>query len=448
MKRKVAVIGAGWAGLAAAVRLVEGGVQVDLFEASRTAGGRARNVVMRGVAVDNGQHVLLGAYRRCLDLMRTVGVDERAWLRLPLRLDAPGRFKLQAARWLPSPWHLAAGLLFARGFSARDKWALAHFMRGLADPATAPAAGTTVSQWIAALPLRVRERMLEPLCVSALNTPPAEADAVVFATVLRDILSGSARDSDLLLPAGDLGSLLPEPALRYLGQRDAQLLLGISVDRLHPQGGGWLLDRNDDAPEQERTAYAAVVLATPPWRTLDLLASVGDARLDTARRQLAQLRYEPITTVYLRFTTQVPLLAPMTALVEDVERLEYGQFAFDRSRLGGPQGWIAVVISAARATLNVDPTALVTGCVRQLEHAVRAPLTLVDSRLICEKRATWLCVPNLQRPANQTPVDGLWLAGDYTQGPYPATLEQAVMSGEAAAAAVLASGINAPRYSR
>ncbi|CAN5450190.1 hydroxysqualene dehydroxylase HpnE [soil metagenome] len=448
MKRKVAVIGAGWAGLAAAVRLVEGGVHVDLFEASRTAGGRARTVVMRGVALDNGQHVLLGAYRRCLDLMRTVGVDEHAWLRLPLSLDAPGRFKLQTSRWLPSPWHLAAGLLFARGFSARDKWALARFMRTLDTPELGPASGTTVAQWTASLPLRVRERMLDPLCISALNTPPDEADAVVFATVLRDSLTGDARRSDLLLPAGDLGSLLPEPAVRYLAAHDSQVLLGTSIDRLQASSGAWLLDRNDLEHEEARTPYSAVVLATPPWRTHDLLASVGDARLEPTLRQLSQLRFEPITTVYLRFTARVSLDAPMTALVVDTERLEHGQFAFDRSRLGGPDGWIAVVISAARETLNVDPTALVTGCVRQLEHALRTSLTLVDSRVICEKRATWLCVPDLTRPANRMPVEGLWLAGDYTDGPYPATLEQAVMSGEAAAAGLLAGGINAPRYSR
>ncbi len=441
MNPRVAVIGAGWAGLAAAVRLAERGIAVDLFEAARTPGGRARSVLSRGVALDNGQHVLLGAYRRCLDLMRTVGVDPRACLRLPLRLESSRGLRFAANRWLPAPWHLASALITARGLSVPDRWALARFMRLLPRLGDAALDGLTVTAWTASLPPRVRDRVIEPICISALNTPVEEADARVFARVLRDSLAGAARDSDLLIPARDLGALLPEPALAWLAQRGAQLSLGRSVERLALREGSWHLD--DDA-----AAYAAVVIAASPWRARDLLESVGDARLQPARDAIDALRYEPITTVYLHFTRRPRLPAPMTALAPDPARHEYGQFAFDRDALGGPPGWTAVVASAARALAGTDPIALVNGCVRQLEQVHGAPLTLVDSRVITEKRATWLCTPGLVRPPVHLPVDGLWLAGDYVDGPYPATLEQAVMSGEAAALGLAESGIQAPRHAR
>jgi predicted NAD/FAD-binding protein len=114
---KVAVIGAGYAGLAAAVELAARGAPVTVFEAARELGGRARRVDYRGMALDNGQHILLGAYRETLRLMRLTGADPTALLlRLPLQLVIPGRFSLQAAP-LPAPLHLAFGLLTAHGLT-------------------------------------------------------------------------------------------------------------------------------------------------------------------------------------------------------------------------------------------------------------------------------------------------------------------------------------------
>ena len=121
MKRKTAIIGGGWAGLAAAVELVSAGVDVTLFEAAKQLGGRARRVEINGQALDNGQHILLGAYRDCLRLMRLVGADpERCFKRLPLAIEHPALgFRLRLPR-LPAPLHLAAGLLGARLLAALD----------------------------------------------------------------------------------------------------------------------------------------------------------------------------------------------------------------------------------------------------------------------------------------------------------------------------------------
>src|SRR3954468_24260827 len=109
MPHRVAVVGAGYAGLAAAVALTRAGAAVSVFETNRTPGGRARRVEYRGTLLDNGQHLLLGAYRETLALIRGAGAPERALLRLPLPLVFPGRFRLRAPR-LPAPLHLAAAL--------------------------------------------------------------------------------------------------------------------------------------------------------------------------------------------------------------------------------------------------------------------------------------------------------------------------------------------------
>ena len=107
---RVAVVGAGWAGLAAAATLAERGHPVTVFEASRSLGGRARRVTIDGVDLDNGQHILIGAYAEALRLMRLVGADpERLLVRLPLELRYASGFHLRAPP-LPAPLHLLAGL--------------------------------------------------------------------------------------------------------------------------------------------------------------------------------------------------------------------------------------------------------------------------------------------------------------------------------------------------
>ena len=122
MSRHVAVIGAGYAGLAAAVALVDAGCAVTIFEANRVAGGRARRVEYRDTLLDNGQHLLLGAYRDTLDLMRKVGVPERAMHRFPLTLTIPGRLELRAPQ-LPAPLHLGWALMTAKGLTWKDRLA-------------------------------------------------------------------------------------------------------------------------------------------------------------------------------------------------------------------------------------------------------------------------------------------------------------------------------------
>jgi len=212
----VAVIGAGYAGLACAVELARAGVHVTVFERSHTLGGRARVVHKdHHWRVDNGQHILIGAYGELTRLMRLTGCSPKQLAHLPLTLHVPDRLQLKAAS-LPAPFHLAVGLLRARGLSWADRLAMLRLMRWLKKRSFRVPADMTVTGLLQATrqtPPLV-QLVWEPLCVAALNTPAAEADAQVFANVLRDSLAAGAAASELLLPRVDLSELFPVPAAR------------------------------------------------------------------------------------------------------------------------------------------------------------------------------------------------------------------------------------------
>ncbi len=424
---RVAVVGAGWAGLAAAVELARTGHDVDMFEAARHAGGRARRVLMDGRELDNGQHILLGAYRETLRLIGLVGGDVATLLmRLPLELVYPGNFTLRASRKLPAPLHLLAGLLGAAGLTAADKLSAVRFMTALALRRFRIAPDISVSALLDrhAQPARVRKYLWEPLCIAALNTGAQEASAQVFATVLADSFMRSRSDSDLLIPQVDLGALFPDLAMAYLREKGARLCLGASVARLGGGGSGIALETVAEARE-----YRTVVCAIPPGRA-DAIIDWGTHDAADVRRQLAAFEYEPIVTCYLHYPPGVSLARPMIGLEGPI-----GQWAFDRGALGGTAGLVAVVVSAAGQLRGLEARALagaIDSELRQLMPGLPEP----DSHaVINEKRATFRCSPGLARPAVATPLPGLFLAGDHLTSGYPATLEGAIRSGVQAAGA-------------
>ncbi|MBE0622825.1 MAG: NAD(P)-binding protein, partial [Burkholderiales bacterium] len=198
----VAVIGAGWAGMAAAVALAEAKTRVTVFEAARHLGGRARSVDIEGMALDNGQHILIGAYRETLRLMRAVGADpERLLLRQPLTIEYPGKFSLRAPR-LPAPLHLLAGLLAASGLTWSERVAAVRFMTAMRRNAYRIHADMPVAELLARHDQSgaLSRYLWEPLCISALNTPPAAASAQIFLNLFRDALDGARTNSDFLIP--------------------------------------------------------------------------------------------------------------------------------------------------------------------------------------------------------------------------------------------------------
>jgi squalene-associated FAD-dependent desaturase len=415
---RVAVVGGGWAGLAAAVRAVEAGHTVTLLEMAPHWGGRARAASHAGLALDNGQHILIGAYTHTLALMRRVGADpDRLLDRRPLVLRYPDGSGLQLPRGPALP-AFVRGVLGARGWTWRERFALlAAAARWRASRFQAPQQ-QTVADLTRGLPARLRQDLIDPLCVAALNTPADQASAQVFLRVLHDALFAGPGAADLLLPRAPLSALLPDPALLWLQRAGARVETTRRVMAVEADAGGWSVDG---------TPYDAVVLACSATEAGRLTAAVAPAWA----AQASAFDYEPIVTVWLR-SAGSRLDQPLTALRAGADAP--AQFAFDLGALDGPAGMFAFVVSGARRWLDKAGLAGTAAAVlRQAETALRwqTPPQLLHQA--AEKRATFVCAPGLVRPPASI-APSLAAAGDYIAGPYPATLEGAVRAGEAAVA--------------
>ena len=407
------IVGAGWAGLSAAVAAIQQGWQVTLYEAVAQPGGRARALsqTFAGLPLDNGQHILIGAYQQTLQLMRTVGVEpEQVLQRLPLDLrDAQDR-GLHLPDW-PAPLNVLAGICTARGWTWHDKtqllkacwqWQRMHFDCD---------ADWTVQQLNhhAALSDRVITQLIEPLCLSALNTPMHQASARVFLRVLHDALLTGPGSSDLLMPRVDLGAVLPNACMSWLTARGAHIHLG---QRRDAHDIATHLNAHD--------ALHPVLIACPSWEAARLAADHRPAWAQQAQ----DLATEAIATVYLHCTDPAfeGLPRPMMALTCNAQAP--AQFVFDRGALNGQKGLLAAVVSASQGTREE-----IAQQVRQQVAEQFGVSSLAVIQTVVEKRATLACTPGLRRPeAFITP--GLWACGDYVDGPYPSTLEGAVRSGQ------------------
>ena len=412
---KLAVVGAGWAGLACAVHAARAGHAVVVFEAARTLGGRARRVDGDGgLALDNGQHILIGAYSATLALMCELGVNPAAaMLRMPLQLRFADGGGL-AMPSLPAPLDLLAGILGARGWTWEDKVSLLRTALAWRAAGFRCAPQMSVADLCARLTPRVMKELVEPLCVSALNTPVERSSGEVFLRVLNDALFAERGGADLLLPRVDLGRLLPDAAAAWLAQHGAELRLGRRVQAVQRQAGGWSVDGEP---------FDQVVLAGPPWEAARLVREAGIDAADWAATAEA-LHYEAIATVYTQGAKR-RLAAPMVALRSGPGTP--AQFVFDRAQLGGPEGLLAFVVSAN----DTDREALQSQVLAQAAVQLQEPGLRVLQTVV-EKRATFACTPGLIRPPMRI-APGLLACGDYVEGPYPATLEGAVRSGAGAA---------------
>ena len=419
---RIAVIGGGYAGMAAAVELASAGLSVDVYETSRTLGGRARAVPLGGETLDNGQHILVGAYTETLRLMKAVGADPAKLLkRIPLRLEFPGEFLLAAPR-LPAPLHLAFALLTARGISWREKLAAIRLMQGLQRSGFRVQPDISVADWLAAHPTashqhQLRRVLWEPLCIAALNTPVADASAQVLANVLRDSLASNRAASDFLLPQVDLSNLFPEPAARFVEAHGGRIHRQHRVAELRYENNRWQLE---DAPP-----YDKVILAVAPYHLGALIPELAPS--------VEHFAWEPIVTTYLSYAKYIRLPQAMLGISDG-----YAQWLFDRGVLCGQHGMIAAVISARGRHLDIPLAELERHIHAEIARLIPGLPPPLKIQTITEKRATFSCIPNLQRPAMRTQLPGLFLAGDYVAGDYPATIEGAVRSGVAAAAATAA----------
>ena len=431
---RTVIVGGGWSGLAAAVELSRHGHPVTLVDAADQLGGRARRVEHARYSGDNGQHLLIGAYREILTLLARIGIPEsevfeRRRLELRVRsLSTPG-LTLRLPR-LPAPLQLVMALLRADGVSGADKRRALRICLAALRPypeVNDRPLGETLER------LGQSERLIgllwEPLCLATLNTPLAEASTAMFLHVLRESFSRRRADSDLLIARTDLGALFPDPARAFIERHGGEILLGRRVttlkivdDRISA------LTLNDGSEISARD----VIVALPAPAMARLLAP-HEALTPIATR-LEQIRHEPITTVFLHYPSHVRLDFPLYGLHDTL-----GHWVFDRGA-DGQHGLMSVVISGGGRHMEMDNETLARGVAAELAQLFRDWPSALEHWVIREKRATFVCAPgiNALRPDHSTPVTGCWLAGDATATGLPATLEGAVRSGLAGARQILA----------
>ena len=447
MREPVAIIGGGWAGCAAAVTLAQSGVPVLLFETAPVLGGRARRVLRSGLPLDNGQHLLLGAYEHTCALMEIVhgAAGARAtFTRSPLSIVPLSPLQANALTLIrggaEGQLGLLTGLLGARGLTWRERIANIAWMRKLKRTGFVRAPYETVAQMLGPLPRRVALGLWEPLCLAALNTPIANASAQVFANVLRATFAGRADASDFLLPATDLSAMFPDAAADFVEGRGGVVRTSAPARVVRAAHGSTTVLTGTTLHSAR-----AVIVAVGPHQVPGAFAPEAMAALPALHaliEPLATLDYEPIYTVWLGYgeALALPRLisrlddAPGHWVVDRPDVLAHAQLDPDRPPL---RQMLAVILSAHGPHEAMEHGMLALDIDNQLRRLQPDRPPCVWFQVIAERRATYACTPGRARPADSRLVPGVYLAGDYMNAEYPATLEAAVRSGIAAAHAVI-----------
>jgi len=423
----VAVIGAGWAGLAAALTLKDLGAYVTVFEAAPIAGGRARGVddIHMG-RIDNGQHLMLGAYTETLKIIESLHSDStlaQLLVRESLHLEsADGSFKLHAPA-LPTPFNTLVALMSAKGLGLTDRLQAFRLMVSCRLAGWHAQENETVHALLVRhhQTERLCNRLWTPLCLAALNTPIDKSCAQLFLNVLRDSLAGQRQASDLLIPRVDLTQLWPAAAADCVTMRVRHIVRTVRAD--------------DDYVEVDGERFDACIVATPPYAAVRMLFNHSPlTQYESALLRILQaFEYRAIATLALELESPWRLPHNMMMLDEDARRGHVGQWVFNRVN---QDKQLTVVISDAADFLKHDRPTFVEAIATQIrEQIARHPEShepmpsVMHQRLIVEKRATFDAVPGLKRPANQSPWPRIALAGDWTDTGYPAVLESAVRSG-------------------
>ncbi len=454
--KHVAVIGAGWAGLAAAHELSKRNCQITLLEQSPLLGGRARSATFKpdnplpgdeALQVDNGQHLLMGAYSETLNLLHALAPSDplltKRFDRFPVFLQHSQGFSMQANNW-PAPLHLARAWFMAKGLHFKDRWALVYLLGYLKMRSwLVNEPDISVSQLLKTCfqPKHLVSILWRPLCLSALNTPPDQASAKVFAAVMRDTLGAAQSASDFLVANVSLGEVIPDAIEQHLLKTantfSHQIHKSFSVSNLQKTTLAATEQWQIQARGKAAIVCDAVVLATPWAITCELLNTAG-----IATPVADQIDSLPIVTVYLYWRRagpnqkQRPLMladqASSSSTVSSLEPDAFGQWLFDLGPTPGGGRLASVVISGPGAHEQLDRQDLAQSVNQQVAREVG--WILADSVwAITEKRATFACTVGLKRPAAVCSEPSIQLCGDIYQSEYPATLETAIRSGLAAA---------------
>jgi squalene-associated FAD-dependent desaturase len=437
------VVGAGFAGLSAAVRLTREGARVLVLEARGRLGGRATAFADRetGEVVDNGQHVLLGCYRDTWAFLHDIGAEGNVRIQPQLAVtmvDLEGRKTRLDCSGMPAPLHLLAGLFDWPALSWSDRWGalgMASAIRAARREAEgdhrrhAASPGETVEAFLVrnGQTPRMREMLWDPLALAALNQQPSAAAAPPFARVLGEMFGGDPRGAAIALPTRPLDAMYAAPARDYLEAREGQVRTGAPAKIRIEHGRIASVSAGADS------WTIPVVICAVPWFSLSDVFE-GDVEplaqlMDTARRTAPS----PIVTVNLWFDRPV-LDEPFIGLPGRTM-----QWVFDKRLVVGDKASHLTLVSSGAADIvsrtNAD---LIQLALQELTSSIPAATEarVVNATVVREPRATFSLAPGQPpRPSTATAVSGLFLAGDWVDTGLPATIEGAVRSGHWAAQA-------------
>jgi squalene-associated FAD-dependent desaturase len=441
----VVVVGAGFAGLSAAVRLTRRGLRVLVLEARSRLGGRATAFAdsVTGELVDNGQHVLLGCYRETFAFLDAIGATDNVRLQPQLRvtmIDRAGHRSRLACPPLPAPWQLLAGLFEWEALSWTDRMAalrmVAPLKLGLRQARgdrslIAASPGETVESWLVrhGQTETLREMLWRPLALAALNQPADRATAPCFARVLAEMFGPDPGAASIALPTKPLHLMYAEPARAFIERQGGEVRTGaVATVRVSP-GGVQAVEAGG-----ARWTPRAVVSAVPWFACADLFDSHPEP-LGSIVERAGGMASSPIATVNLWFDRQV-LDEPFVGLPGRTM-----QWVFDKRTLfDASASHLSLVSSGADALLgrsNEQLVAIAHGELLDALPIVRSA-RVVRSTVVRERRATFSLAPGEPaRPTTETGIPGLYLAGDWIETGLPATIESAVRSGHRAADLVI-----------
>jgi squalene-associated FAD-dependent desaturase len=435
---RVAVVGGGLAGIAAALAAIDAGCEVTVLESGRSLGGLTRSFCRADLEVDNGQHVFLRCCTSYLRLLDRLGVRDKVALqhRMDVPVLRPGAPPARLRRSdLPAPLHLASTLLRYRAMPIADRLRIAPAALALrrvdvADPATD---GQSFAAWLRrhGQSDRAIEALWDLVGVATLNAHAEEASLAMAATVFQIGLLTRAVAGDIGWSRVPLGQLHGQPACRAIEAR-GEVVLKARARALRHGADGWHV-HTDHADHRDQRADV-VVLAVPPTAAAALLPA--DA-VDLPAGWAERLGAAPIVNVHVLLDRRV-LDVPFAGAVGSTV-----QWVFDRTesaRVGEGQ-YLAVSLSAADHLLRLPAADIVDLVVRDLRRLLPAwGTTRVREAFVTrEPRATFRPAPGsgAWRPPPRTRVPGLVLAGSWVDTGWPATMEGAVRSGEAAVTAAL-----------
>jgi len=438
----VLIVGAGVAGLSAAVSLAGAGARVLVLEARPTAGGRAGAYrdPATGEVVDNGQHVLLGCYRETLAFLRRIGASNRVRWQAGLAVtmvDRAGRPSTLKCPPLPSPWHLVGGVIAWDGLGPGERLSIAGIAGPLAraqraltrgeDPG-AEARGLTVRAWLErhGQAPRLCEMLWEPLALAALNQPIDLAEASHFLGVLARMFSPEPDDAALVVPACPLDALYVDPAVRFVRAHGGEVRTHAPARLVVDKG------RVTGVRVRDERIEAPVVIAAVPWFGLRGLFDEVPASMAAMVNDAGRRAASPIVTVNLWFDRPV-MEQPLVGLPGRAF-----QWVFDKAQVfADGASHLSLVSSGAAEVAAMTNERIIATAVEEIGGALPAVrrATLRRATAVRERLATFsLAAGEPPRPPTRPPVPGLLLAGDWIETGLPATIESAVVSGHRAAA--------------